>query len=103
MGILAALKEIITPTKVDYVTLLQNGAIIVDVRSKDEFRQGHAKGSLNIPLNVLKSKVKGLIDKEVILVCRSGARAARAKSYLKSQGIIAYNAGPWQNVKKIKQ
>ena len=103
MGILTTLKEMIAPPNVDYATLVRNGAIIVDVRSKDEYRQGHVKGSVNIPLHVLKNKVKDLVDKEVILVCRSGAGAGQAKSFRKDQGITTHNAGPWQNVQNLKK
>lgn len=103
MGILTTLKDMIAPAKVDYASLVDAGAVIIDVRSKEEFRQGHAKGSVNIPMHALKNKVKDLIDKEVILVCRSGARAGQAKSFLKDHSITAHNAGPWQTVENLKK
>lgn len=84
--------------KVDYNQLIKNGAVIVDVRTKQEFAQGHAKNSKNIPLQNIDGQVKKLKGKEVILVCRSGGRAARAKMILNSKGITAYNAGAWQNL-----
>jgi len=103
MGLFTTIKEMLNPPKVDYAIVLTRGGVVVDVRSKDEFRQGHAKGSQNIPLHVLSNKVTSLQGKEVILVCRSGARAGQARSILKQHGITAHNAGPWQNLKNVKK
>ncbi len=47
--------------KVDYALLVKHGAVILDVRSPGEYKQGHIKGSLNAPLNDLSrhiSKIK---------------------------------------------
>ncbi|NNM15226.1 MAG: rhodanese-like domain-containing protein, partial [Bacteroidia bacterium] len=81
--------------------LLINGAIVVDVRTVEEFNSGHVKGSLNIPMSSLLSNMERLKGKEVILVCRSGMRAQNAKGMLKSNGIQAYNAGAWQNISEL--
>lgn len=83
---------------VDYKELIANGAVVVDVRTPGEFQSGHVKGSKNIPLQTLQNSISSLKNKEVILVCRSGARAASAKNMLGKHGITAYNAGAWQNV-----
>ena len=98
MGILSKIKEMIGGTSVDYAALIQQGAIIVDVRTPQEFQSGHVKGSKNIPLQSLNSNLSQLKNKEVILVCKSGMRAGSAKSVLTSNGIKAHNAGAWQNV-----
>ena len=49
--------------KVDYTQLLQEGAIILDVRSKGEFEGGHIKGALNIPVDQLRNNFSKLKDK----------------------------------------
>lgn len=79
---------------------LAKGAIIVDVRSKEEFKQGHAKNSLNIPLQDFSKSVAKLKSnkKPVILVCRSGGRAGTALQELKAQNIDAVNGGSWTNI-----
>jgi rhodanese-related sulfurtransferase len=84
------------------VTALQNGAQIIDVRTPGEFAQGHAKGSINIPLNKLPNSINKISKKggPVVLCCRSGARAGNAQSLLQSKGVEAINAGPWQSVAK---
>ena len=98
MGIIQMIKEAILGTTVDFRALINEGAVVVDVRTKDEFRMGHAKKSINIPLHNLSNKLDQLRGKTVILVCRSGARSGRATSFLKNNGIDSYNARAWQNV-----
>ena len=100
MSLFSILKEVISGKSVDYQALIKQGAVIVDVRTPAEFQTGHVKGSKNIPLQNLAKKISGLKNKEVILVCRSGGRAAQAKSILSRNGITAHNAGAWQRVNK---
>jgi rhodanese-related sulfurtransferase len=78
---------------------LEKGAVILDVRSPEEFSSGHGVGSINIPLNLIQTRVRELDkDKPLIVCCASGMRSANAVSYLKSQGFKdILNAGPWQN------
>jgi phage shock protein E len=89
----------------DYKTLVKNGAIIVDVRTSGEFGSGHIKGSVNIPVDSIKSKVADLKKKgkPVITVCRSGARSGMAKGILSSAGIEVYNGGPWNSLQSKLQ
>lgn len=98
MGLLSKLKESLLGPTPDYKAIISQGGVLVDVRTPMEFKGGHAKGSVNIPLQELDGKVNRLKGKEVVLVCRSGARAGQAKGILKRNGITAYNAGPWQRV-----
>lgn len=92
------LKEKLFGPKADYNELMKNGAVVIDVRTPQEFRHGHFSRSKNIPLNSLPHKVQTLMGKEVILVCKSGARAAQASNFLKQNGITSYNAGPWTSL-----
>jgi phage shock protein E len=50
--------------KTDYRELMDNGAIILDVRSKAEFDSGHIKGSRNIPVDRLGQDLDKLKNKE---------------------------------------
>ena len=86
--------------KVDYRDLLQKGAVIIDVRTPNEFRGGHIKTALNIPLNNLASQVSKIKkDKPVITCCASGMRSASAKTFLKSNGFKeVYNGGSWMSL-----
>ena len=87
--------------KVDYAELVKQGAIILDVRSKDEYTSGHIRGSINIPVNKLTDNLKKLKtkDKPIITCCASGMRSASAKGILKSNGYSnVHNGGAWQNL-----
>ena len=77
---------------------IQNGALLLDVREVDEYKSGHAKGSVNIPLFLVPTEM-GKLDRNtpVVGVCLSGARSAQAVSLLKRQGFDAYNGGSWQS------
>ncbi len=79
---------------------MTKGAIIIDVRTPGEFSGGHIKGSKNIPLNILSTKIDEIkkLDKPVIACCASGMRSAQATSILKSNGIDAMNGGGWSSL-----
>lgn len=84
----------------DYKALVQNGALVLDVRTEAEFRQGHIKGALNIPVQQLPGNPpKHSRQKAVITCCASGMRSASAKAILKSQGFTeVYNGGSWMSL-----
>lgn len=68
------------------------GAHIIDVRGPQEFAQGHIKGSVNIPVNLMGAqleKFKGYAAKKqvVLLYCHSGARSKMAYGFLKRSGV----------------
>lgn len=81
----------------DYAALMQQGAQIIDVRTTGEYRSGHIRGSVNIPLDTLQRNLSKLKkNKPVITCCASGRRSASAKSILKSNGFTeVYNGGGW--------
>ncbi|HEV7230010.1 MAG TPA: rhodanese-like domain-containing protein [Bacteroidia bacterium] len=89
--------------KVDLKTLIAQGAVIVDVRSKGEFAGGHVKGSVNIPLDQLENNLGKLKSKgqPIITCCASGMRSASAKSLLQRHGYLhVYNGRSWHAVQK---
>ncbi|MBL7848876.1 MAG: rhodanese-like domain-containing protein [Cyclobacteriaceae bacterium] len=88
--------------KVDLNQLVADGAVIVDVRTKGEYQQGHVKGAINIPLGNLPSQYQRLRkDKPVITCCASGMRSGQAKSFLKSQGYAeVHNGGGWMSLER---
>jgi rhodanese-related sulfurtransferase len=63
--------------------------LLLDVRHTDEFRDGHIAGALNIPVEELASRAGALgvpHDREIVVYCVSGRRAARAQETLLSLG-----------------
>lgn len=79
--------------------LLKQGAVIVDVRSREEFAAGNNPASINVPLQELAGKTLGVDrDKPVIVCCASGTRSSVAVGIMKGKGYkTVLNAGPWTN------
>jgi rhodanese-related sulfurtransferase len=79
--------------------LLNDGAIIVDVRSIAEFQAASNPSSINIPLDQISSGTNKLDkSKTIILCCASGTRSGMALGLLKKNGFKnVVNAGPWTN------
>ena len=87
----------------DYKSMLDNGGIIIDVRSESEFFSGHIENSLNIPLGNLSSKIDQFKDKDhpIITCCASGMRSEKAKKILKKlEYSQVYNGGGWSSLNK---
>lgn len=62
-----------------------DGPRLLDVRSPSEFRTAHIPGSYNVPLDLLRehgSELRNHLEDDVVLVCRSGARATQAENLL---------------------
>ncbi len=99
-----ALKEVLgLGPKADFAALARDGALILDVRTPEEFRGGHIEGSLNISVQSLSTRLGELKkDRAVITCCASGARSAMAKGILKSEGFTeVHNGGGWRGLKTM--
>ncbi len=96
------LKKLFGPG-VDLNEKMNEGAIIVDVRTPREFAGGHVKGSKNIPLDKINAKMETIKkwNKPVITCCASGMRSGSAASILRNNGVDAYNGGPWQRANRL--
>jgi phage shock protein E len=77
--------------------MFAKGALLIDVRSKEEFAAGHAPKAINIPLQLLMQSGDKLRGKKIIAVCKSGARSAMAVTMLQKEGLEAFNGGAWNN------
>ena len=88
--------------KVDINALIAQGATVVDVRTPAEYKDGHVKGSINLPLQTLGSQMNKLKKDQVIITCcRSGSRSGMARRQLQAAGFTqVYNGGPWNSIKK---
>ena len=82
---------------------LKKGAIILDVRTLQEWNEGHINGSEHIVLNSIPDHIEHIkgFQKPVITVCKSGGRSQSATDFLSEHGIDVINGGPWQNVAKL--
>ncbi len=75
---------------------IKNGALVLDVRSVDEYEDDHYPDALNIPLDQLQGRMAELGDKDraIVVYCLSGARSAYAARILKASGFAdVLNAG----------
>ena len=74
-----------TITTNDAMELIDNGATIIDVRSKEEFDTGHIKDAINIPVDIIDTLS---YDKNttIIVYCASGVRSLQAFNELKKLG-----------------
>ena len=64
------------------------GAVLLDVRSEQEYREGHIPGSINLPLQELDNAEK-IIENEdtpIYVYCRSGSRSRQASAILGAMG-----------------
>ena len=64
------------------------GAVLLDVRTPQEYREGHIPGSQNVPLQQLDKVEEVTENKDAVLYvyCRSGARSRQAVSLLQAMG-----------------
>ncbi len=89
--------------KEQILSFLDQSAIIVDVRTSEEFKNGHIPASKNIVLDQFEKHIKALKKKNlpIITCCRSGSRSGVASQLLTKHGIPNVNGGSWNGLKKI--
>ncbi len=85
---LAATEAVMAPINAsEMAELQQQGLVLLDVRSSEEFAAGHIKGAINIPHDQLAERLAELPKSEgLILYCRSGRRAGLAAAVLQQAG-----------------
>lgn len=66
--------------------LQQDGAVLLDVRSRAEFQSGHAPKARNVPLDQLATRLREVpTGRQIITICQSGGRSARAAALLRTE------------------
>jgi len=76
----------------DFLTLMEspaNKTLVLDVRTAEEFAQGHISGAVNISHEQISANLDKIIafkDQTVIVHCRSGKRAMKAEDTLRAAG-----------------
>lgn len=69
-------------------TLVADGAVLLDVRTENEYALGHLEGARNIPVHVLESRLDEFSPEvPVVVYCRSGLRSAKAATLLREGGV----------------
>ena len=65
------------------------GAILLDVRSNQEYKEGHIQGAINIPDYELRNRVQREIPKKnqlIVIYCQYGGRSRNAYNMMKKMG-----------------
>jgi rhodanese-related sulfurtransferase len=87
--------------------LIAAGAVVLDVRTADEYADGHVPSATNVPvqevtprLSEIEKLVGGDKTKPVVVYCAAGTRAAKAKKELEAAGYThVVNGGGFDDVK----
>jgi rhodanese-related sulfurtransferase len=98
------------PARLDAASLREwtastDGPRLLDVRTAAEFTTAHIPGSYNVPLDLLREhrdELRQHLDQDVVLICRSGARAGQAETLLAGTGLANLHVldggiTAWQN------
>ena len=79
--------EQITPTELSQRLEQGDELVLVDVREPHEWTAGHLDQAQHIPMQQIPGRLAELPrDRELVMICRSGARSANVQQYLKQQG-----------------
>lgn len=87
--------------------LISHGAVVVDVRTPDEFADGHLANATNIPVQEFATRiaevdklVAGDRTRPVVVYCAAGSRAAKAKAQLDAAGYTqVVNGGGYDDLR----
>lgn len=72
--------------------LLENGAVVIDVREPSEYAEGHVPSAVHIPMGRLASRLDELDGSSPVhLICATGNRSAAMADVLIAQGFDAVN------------
>lgn len=76
----------------DLQALVQDGAVVVDVRMPDEYEEAHVPGAVLIPLPELPDRHGEIPAADTVyVICRSGARSLKASEFLVAAGRMPVN------------
>lgn len=85
------------------VALLEAGAILLDVRTVEEYNEGHIETAILLPNTEIKERIETLVpnqDQAIIVYCRSGNRSVQAAKQLQQLGYTnIYDLGAISNWK----
>lgn len=85
--------------------LVKRGAMIVDVRTPDEFNSGHLSQAFNMPVDEIQSTLPGKVkdkNRVILLHCKTGIRSKKAKAALARVGYAnVFDMGSYERAFKI--
>lgn len=86
---------------------IEAGALLIDVRTPEEYAAGHLEGAINIPYDQITRRNGELgneLDRSIVLYCRTGRRSGIAQRSLEELGFKnLFNAGSYEAMKKARE
>jgi phage shock protein E len=86
--------------------MIEQGVLLIDVRTVEEFEQGHIEGAINIAwqeTDKLMMTIGTDRKRPVVVYCRSGNRSGKAKAELETKGYVnIFNATGYEAMKETK-
>ncbi len=76
--------------------------IIVDVRTKEEYDEGHIEGAINIPYDEIDENTNLDKNKTIMVYCKSGVRSNKAYNTLKELGYDVIDLGAYASIDMSK-
>lgn len=79
----------VSPEKAKEMIEENDNIIVLDVRTEEEFKEGHLEGAILLPDNQISNKAESILpdkDAKIIVYCRSGRRSAGASEALSQLG-----------------
>jgi phage shock protein E len=87
--------------------LIASGALVLDVRTPDEYTDGHIGGAINLPVDTVSDRLSQVASltksdksKPIVVYCAAGQRAAGAKRTLEAAGYTnVVNGGGYDDLR----
>lgn len=82
--------------KTDLPAMIRDGALLIDARSQTEFQGGFIKDAINLPHDVIRTKISAVEsdkNRPIVVYCQSGGRSAMAVHALKKEGYVNVENG----------
>jgi phage shock protein E len=84
---------------------MDQGALIVDVRTPEEYRSGHIKGAVNVPHTEVRGRISEFGEdpaRPIVVYCGKGGRAETARMVLEEEGFTnVWNLGNYSNLAQV--
>ena len=83
---------------------IEDGALLIDVRTPQEYNTRHIPNAVNLPLQTLNLTIQSIPkDKNIVVYCRSGNRSGQAYNYMTKIGFTnVHNGGGFQELISVK-
>lgn len=92
---------------IEHDNIFSSENVIVDVRSPEEFKQGHIKNAVNIQYNKIRTEIATIApnkEQTIVVYCHSGMRSNYAARKLKDLGYTnVINAGKYDELKDLEE